>query len=233
MGFPGGSIVKNPLTNAGDTRDVGSIPGSGRSPGGGNGNLLQDSCQGNATGRGAWQAAAHRGHKRIRHYSADKQHNRDAFYCMEDPGNVGETRRLNGLFKPVFLFSASLLARHALLADSNTFVLSLGRPEKRDEEKGWWNRDQRGRPFPPLPTRGRERLVLGRASILRILPTSGTRIIYALQQKCSKERVLAPESLVMNHMYLFQCQRKISQEPSVSIKMSSILRGRSLQPFSL
>ena len=38
--FPDGSGVKNPPANAGDTRDVGSIPGSGRSPGGGNGDPL-------------------------------------------------------------------------------------------------------------------------------------------------------------------------------------------------
>ena len=38
MGFPGGSVVKNPPTNAGDVRDVGSIPGSGRSPEVGHGN---------------------------------------------------------------------------------------------------------------------------------------------------------------------------------------------------
>ena len=37
-------VVKNPSANAGDVRDVGSIPGSGRSPGGGNGNPLQYSC---------------------------------------------------------------------------------------------------------------------------------------------------------------------------------------------
>ena len=60
-----------------------------------------------------------------------KQQNGDAFYCVEDPESVGETRRLSGLFKPVFLFSASLLAHHALLADSNTYVLSLERPENR------------------------------------------------------------------------------------------------------
>ena len=41
MGFPGGSVVKNPLANAGDSRDLGSIPGLGRSPGGGIGNPLQ------------------------------------------------------------------------------------------------------------------------------------------------------------------------------------------------
>ena len=38
MGFPDGSVVKNPPANAGDTRDARSIPGSGRSPEGGNGN---------------------------------------------------------------------------------------------------------------------------------------------------------------------------------------------------
>ena len=59
LGFPGGTVVKNPSTNAGDTRDVVSIVGSGRSPGGGNGNLPQYSCQENAMGRGAWQATAH------------------------------------------------------------------------------------------------------------------------------------------------------------------------------
>ena len=55
-GFPGGSVVKCPPANAGDTI---SIPGLGTSPGGGNGNLLQYSCLGNPTGREAWWAAAH------------------------------------------------------------------------------------------------------------------------------------------------------------------------------
>ena len=41
LGFTGSSVVKNLLVNAGDVRDVGSVPGSGRSPGGGNGNPLQ------------------------------------------------------------------------------------------------------------------------------------------------------------------------------------------------
>ena len=49
MGFPGGSVVKNPPANAGD---MGSIPGSGISPGGGNGNPLQYSCLGNPMDRG-------------------------------------------------------------------------------------------------------------------------------------------------------------------------------------
>ena len=56
MGFPGGSVVKNPPSNA---EDVGSIPGSGRSPGEKNGNLLQHFCLGNPTDRGAWKAKVH------------------------------------------------------------------------------------------------------------------------------------------------------------------------------
>ena len=50
-------LVKNPSASAGDTRDAGSIPGSERSPGGGNGNPLQYSCLGNPLDRGAWWAA--------------------------------------------------------------------------------------------------------------------------------------------------------------------------------
>ena len=55
-GFPGSSVVKNPPANAGDT---GSIFGSRRCPGGGNGNPLQYSCLENPMGRGAWQATVH------------------------------------------------------------------------------------------------------------------------------------------------------------------------------
>ena len=50
----GGTVVKNPPASAGDARDMGSIPGLGRSPGVGNGNLLQYSCLENSMGRGAW-----------------------------------------------------------------------------------------------------------------------------------------------------------------------------------
>ena len=49
-------VVKNLPANAGDARDMGSIPGSGRSPAGGNGNPLQYSCLKNSMDRGAWQA---------------------------------------------------------------------------------------------------------------------------------------------------------------------------------
>ena len=59
MGFPGGAVIKNPPANAGDVRDVASIPGSGRFPGRGIGNPLQHSCLGNPLDRGAWWATVH------------------------------------------------------------------------------------------------------------------------------------------------------------------------------
>jgi len=56
--IPHGAVVKNPLANTGDTRDSGLISGSGRSPGGGNGNPLQYSCLESSTDWEAWQARA-------------------------------------------------------------------------------------------------------------------------------------------------------------------------------
>ena len=53
LGFPGGSVVRNPPARAGDAGDTGWIPVSGKSPGGGNGNPLQDSCLGNPMDREA------------------------------------------------------------------------------------------------------------------------------------------------------------------------------------
>ena len=52
-------VVKNLSANAGDIRDVGSISGSGRSPGGGHGNPLQYSCLEHPMDRGGWQATVH------------------------------------------------------------------------------------------------------------------------------------------------------------------------------
>ena len=52
-------MVKNPLANAGDVRGVGSIPGSGRFPGGRHGNPFQYSCLENPMDRGAWRAPVH------------------------------------------------------------------------------------------------------------------------------------------------------------------------------
>ena len=52
-------MVRNPLANAEDAVDMGSIPELGRPPGEGNGNPLQYSCLGNPMDRGAWQATVH------------------------------------------------------------------------------------------------------------------------------------------------------------------------------
>ena len=62
-GFPGGSEVKASACNEGD---LGSIPGSGRSPGEGNGNPVQYSCLENLMDRGAWWATVH-GSQRVGH----------------------------------------------------------------------------------------------------------------------------------------------------------------------
>ena len=56
VGFPGGTVLKNPPANAGDTRDTCSIAGLGRSPGEGNANPLQYSCLENPMDREACQA---------------------------------------------------------------------------------------------------------------------------------------------------------------------------------
>ena len=68
MGFPHSSVGKESACNAGD---LGSIPGLGRSPGEGNGNLLQYSCLENPMGRGAWWATVH-GVPRVRHDLANR-----------------------------------------------------------------------------------------------------------------------------------------------------------------
>ena len=52
-------VVKNPTANAGNIRDMGLIPGLGRSPGGGNGNPFQYSCLKNPMDRGAWRVMVH------------------------------------------------------------------------------------------------------------------------------------------------------------------------------
>ena len=65
VGFPGGAVVKNPPANEGVPGDVGSTPGSGRSPGRGNGNPLQYSCLENAMDRAAGGLQS-RGSQRVR-----------------------------------------------------------------------------------------------------------------------------------------------------------------------
>ena len=60
MGFPDGSKGKESTCSAGDKRDMGPVSGLGRSPGGRNGNSLQDSCLENPVDRGDWWATVHR-----------------------------------------------------------------------------------------------------------------------------------------------------------------------------
>ena len=60
QGFPGGSVVKNPPADAEEAGDADSIPGLGRSPGGGHSNPLGCSCLENPVDRGAWWATVHR-----------------------------------------------------------------------------------------------------------------------------------------------------------------------------
>ena len=65
-GFPDNSMAKNPPANTGDARDMGSIPGLGRSPGEENGNPLQHCCLGDTMDRRAWWATVP-GVTRIQH----------------------------------------------------------------------------------------------------------------------------------------------------------------------
>ena len=69
MGFPGDLVVKNLPANAGDAGETGSFSWLGKSPGGGNDNPLQYSCQENPLDWGAWSATAHgvtKSHTRLR-----------------------------------------------------------------------------------------------------------------------------------------------------------------------
>ena len=71
MGFPGGKNkqTKKLPANAGDISDAGSILGSGRSPGGGNGNPLQYSCPENPMDWEGWQATDHRNRTQLKQLS--------------------------------------------------------------------------------------------------------------------------------------------------------------------
>ena len=71
-GFPGGSAIKNPPAYAGATGDTGSVPGLGRSPGGGNGNPLQYSCLEYSKGKRSLAVSSPWG-CRVRHDLVNKQ----------------------------------------------------------------------------------------------------------------------------------------------------------------
>ena len=72
-------MVRNPTASAGD---VGLIPGSGRSPGEGKGNLLQYSCLEDRMDRGAWRATVHRSHKKVRHDLAKLNNDIPSSICL-------------------------------------------------------------------------------------------------------------------------------------------------------
>ena len=80
QGFPDGSVVKNLPANLGAARDVGSIPGLEKFPGGENGNSLQYSCWGNPMDRGGWQATAHGAAKSQTWLSDQAQHSNIMVY---------------------------------------------------------------------------------------------------------------------------------------------------------
>ena len=84
-GFPHSSVGKSSACNAGDS---GLIPGSGRSPGAGNGNPLQYSCLENPMDGGAWQATVHRA-TRVRHNLATKPPPPVHTYGIYKNGTVG------------------------------------------------------------------------------------------------------------------------------------------------
>ena len=76
-------MVKNLPENAGDISDVGSIPGLGRSPGGGNGNPLQYSCLQNPMDRGAWWATVHKVAESDRTEATWQAHMDSKFYSKQ------------------------------------------------------------------------------------------------------------------------------------------------------
>ena len=111
-------VVKNPPANAGDIRDAGLIPGSGRSPGGGHGSPLQYSCLENPMDRGAWRATVHgvtksqtRLKRHSRHtsvYQLRGESLRQVKYICEDKG----FRKMNSPFHWEGLLSPQASGHH-------------------------------------------------------------------------------------------------------------------------
>ena len=95
LGFPRGLVVKNLPASAGDRRDVGSVPGSGRSPGGGHGNPLQYSCLESSVDRGVSWATVVR---------LQSTHARILYIIKQNVGGSGQA--MNGLqtLNPNFFF---------------------------------------------------------------------------------------------------------------------------------
>ena len=92
-------VVKNPPANAGDTRDTGSVPGSGQSPGGGNGNPLQYSYLENLIDRGPGRLQS-MGSKRVEHnehvythtHTCMRAHTHTCTHASAPKGNIGRNK---------------------------------------------------------------------------------------------------------------------------------------------
>ena len=89
-------LVKSPPANAGDVRDAGLIPGSGRSLGGGHGNQCQYSCLENPMDRGAWWAIVHRfgeNQTRLKRLSSSNSRASQVVLVVKNlPANAGDVR---------------------------------------------------------------------------------------------------------------------------------------------
>ena len=88
-------MVKNMSTNAGDTRDMGLIPGSGRAPGVGNGNPLQNSRLENSMARGAWWAILHGVEKSQTQLSTHTVHTMEVEIMFSNMNLVNQSPELN------------------------------------------------------------------------------------------------------------------------------------------
>ena len=93
--FPDGSVVKNLPANVGDAGVVGSIPGWGRSPRGGNGNPLQYSCLENPLDRGAWWATVQ---EVVKSQTLPSMHmSREKLWCLDSSWVAGGNFDLESL----------------------------------------------------------------------------------------------------------------------------------------
>ena len=91
--------MKNLLANAGDMRDIDSIPGSGRFPGGRNGNPFQYSCLENSMDRGAWRATVHgvtKGWICLSVYTHTHKHTHSDFNVQQELKTTGEAEIFEG-----------------------------------------------------------------------------------------------------------------------------------------
>ena len=108
MGFPGGLANKESTYSAGDP---GSILGSGRSPGEGNGIPVQYSYLENSMDRGAWRAAVYGGHKESDRTERLKRKKRNHILTKQRQGILGQGRDMGYTFKPGWALPNSVVFR--------------------------------------------------------------------------------------------------------------------------